>query len=670
MCLLCAAASSLSAQYGEDEEASDWPVVEGGGITFEAEAQQSAAVMAVISREEIEATRAENIPALLERVLGLGVTRYGPYGNITEVTIRGFDTERIAILLDGIPANSARSGDFDFNRIDINAVERIEVIYGGSDAKYNVSGAMGGAINIVTLKKEKPGFHLAGGLSNAGVLPGQYNENSETREPQWQDLADAQNFNFSGAYGGDGNSFRANLFGNIARNHFLYKDYYGYARRKEGNEVVDGGASFSWTRELPDYSSLILSGDFYYGDKNIPLSGYAAASVKQRDFSSRQSLMLEMPRFLQNNMSMEASLSRSGQSLEYDPGPGASIHREQCLSLIARWNIYLSPEFIFRTGLDYRYVFIDSSSSGRYEGHRGGSYIAAEYVFPQELIPAGKLLVNPSLKTAFNAALSPNPSSEELFEGLYLTAVPKLGLIWQAGERFSVKNNYFRIFKFPDFDDLYWEQGGFKGNPALKPEDGWGSDLGAAYNPESWLFLDGVFHTAWTKDSIHWSGSGSGGAWAPQNIGEAFIFGLDARLQFELPLSAGPLTKIRPGLSYGYLQSYLLSGNLDFASNKRIPYMPQHILGLSLDLYWNQSSLSISGRFESSRFADTWNLVRLEPYFLLNAAVNQRVGENLTVFGSLRNALNAQYVSFADYPMPGLNFTIGARFNFDLSQTK
>ncbi|MDR2742568.1 MAG: TonB-dependent receptor [Treponema sp.] len=637
--------------YGEEDfYDEDLLLMEGEGLTVVG-TTETTQQMAVISREEIEQAHAPDIPALLEEKLSLGITRYGSYGNMADVNIRGFDTERVAILVDGVPVNSNRSGEFDFNQVDINAVERIEVVYGGSDTKYNVSGALGGVLNIITIKKEKPGFRFGGGFSNTGALPGRYNtQYGGIESPQWQDLADAQSLNIFGAYGAEKNSFRVNLFGNRAGNHFLYQDYYGYARRKEGNEVWDLGASLAWARDLGDYSTLVLSADTYYGDKNIPLSGYTAEKAKEKDFSVRQNVMLDMPRFFRDDLAMEASVSHGWQTLNYDPGRGASLHKEQSLTLINRWDWYLLPKITLKAGGDYRYTYIDSTNDGRHTGHRGGVYLTGEYA------PSGQFLLIPSIKA--------------VTDGISVAPVPKFGILWKARETLALKNNYFRVFKFPDFDDLYWKQEGFSGNPGLKPEDGWGADLGAEYRPKSWLTFEGVFHTAWTKDSIHWSNAG--GSWTPRNTGEACFFGLDARLQFKIPVSLGPVTKISPGVSYQHLLSYLLSGDLDFASDKRIPYMPRHLLGVSLDIHWNTGarrpggSLSVSGHYESLRFADTGNIVKLDPFFLLNITVNQGIGKNITAFGSLRNALNTHYVSFAEYPMPGLTVTLGLRMNFEV----
>jgi vitamin B12 transporter len=647
--------SSLRAQDAVNEEDSfyddDFLPMEGEGITVVGTVETTQQ-MAVVSREEIEKTRAADIPALLEQTLGLGITRYGPYGNMADVSIRGFDTERIAVLVDGVPVNSARSGEFDFNSIDIDSIERIEVIYGGSDTKYNVSGALGGVINIVTVKEQKPGWAVEGSVSNTSALPGRYNEQyGGAGDSKWQDLADTQKVNVTGAYGGKDHSFKAALFGNRAGNHFLYRDDYGYARRKEGAEIWDIGASASFLRGLQDLSRLILSGDIYYGDKHIPASGYTAEHAEQRDFSSRQSIMFDMPRAFHDDFSAEFSLTHHWTNLDYDPGWESSRHNENSITLINRWGWHPADRIALRFGGDYRFIRLDSTNDGVHNGNRAGLYLTAEYK------PVEKILLIASVK---GAADDKN-----------VIPVPKLGLSWQVTDFLTLKNNYFRSFKFPDFDDLYWVQPGYMGNPDLKPEDGWGADLSLEFNYKDWLNFDSTLYGEWTKDSIHWNNTS--GTWRPENISDGVFLGLDSRLKLsfpDFPLLPAFLEKPMFSFFWQLQPSWLLSNNTTFSDKIRIPYMPMHVLGLSLEFPWKAGarklpgSLTVSGRFESARYADTANLVELDPCFLLNITVNQELNRRLGAFIVARNILNTSYESFAGYPMPGLTLTAGVKLRY------
>ncbi|WP_162502673.1 TonB-dependent receptor domain-containing protein, partial [Treponema endosymbiont of Eucomonympha sp.] len=224
----------------------------------------------------------------------------------------------------------------------------------------------------------------------------------------------------------------------------------------------------------------------------------------------------------------------------------------------------------------------------------------------------------------------------------------------------TLKNNYFRGFKLPDFEDLYWEGGGMSGNPDLKPEDGWGADLGGSYRYKAFA-ADGTVFAQWTADSIHWSNTR--GTWRPENVGKAAFFGCDAAVR--LPLGAAALS-----LSYQYLRSYLLSYGYTWASERRIPYMPAHTVGGSVEIPWNAGSRAakgsalVSAHYESLRYADPRNISELPPYFLLSVTLNQNVGEHWTAFAAAHNALNASYESFDGYPMPGVTLTVGARMNF------
>jgi vitamin B12 transporter len=583
------------------------------------------------------------LPALLEQTLGLGVTRYGSYGNQADINIRGFDSERIAILIDGMPVNSPLDGDFDFTMVDVNSIEKIEVIYGGSDTKYNVSGALGGVINIITVKQNQQGYRIGGSFSNTAYLPSKYYNRQEVLDgPAWKDLLDTQNISLFADVGAENFSWSINGFANQADNHFIFTDSLGTKRRRDGNEVKDMGMNTSLVWNLPQYAKLILGGGFYQGNRNFPVAPVSPAFEKQTDTGFRQNLMLDMPRIFRDDLAMEAGLSHFGQTREY----GVSLHNTNALTAVNRWSWYPLSKLTLRSGWDYRFNHVDSTDAGVRSRNDGGMYVTAEYQ------PHKIFLLIPSVKLVF--------SENEV------VPVPKLGFLWTPGDSFTVKNNYFRSFKFPDFEDLYWDRVGYEGNPDLKSEDGWGADLGAAYRYKKWFSVESTFYTEWTRDSIHWDNSS--GIWRPENVGEALYFGLDSKARFEIPVSLGPVKKLVPSLSYQYLLSYLLSYGYTFDSGKRIPYMPAHTLGVSLEIPWDTAfpgSLVILGHYESDRDVHPRNRTRLDPYVTLTVNVNQKIGKNLSVFAVVRNALNTSYQSFYGYPMPGLTFTLGMRMNYE-----
>jgi vitamin B12 transporter len=219
----------------------------------------------------------------------------------------------VAILIIGVPANSSLTGKFDINTIDLDSVERIEVIYGGSDTKYNVSGAMGGVINIITIKKQEKGLRGGAKISNTGYLSGAYTRrDGGVGETNGMVLLDTQMAELNMGYGAEKRSLSLNIFGDVAGNQYRYKDYYGYARSKESNNVKDIGAALSSVWDLPDgWSRLLTLTDVYHVNKNIPVSGTARLAVNQRDTRVWQNLVFDAPRFFHDTLASELTLSYS-----------------------------------------------------------------------------------------------------------------------------------------------------------------------------------------------------------------------------------------------------------------------------------------------------------------------------------------------------------------------
>ena len=647
LCFLMSLCPLAGQEYDDDDydwdDFFDFGEASGLSIVGTSETTQQ---MTIIDRETIGKSAVRDLASLLEEELDMSVVRYGGYGNQTRMNLRGFDTERIAILIDGVPANSPRSGQFDVSQVDLNNVERIEVIYGGSDTKYNVSGALGGVINIITIKKQDPGWNFGFTLSNTGYLPGEYNtrhSQGSIGKPEFVDLVDMQSLSLFTGFAAEQFSWKVSIFGNRAGNHYLYKDDYGFARRKISNEVLDGGGNFSFMFNLPKDATLLYDTKLYYAHRNFPITMNSTGTALATDMVVTDNIMFAAPVIFRDDLATEASLTRQTSFTSYGVNISSSDHY---LTAINRWNWYPTDKITVRSGLDWRFLYINTQSPTESEpkktGNQGGLYITGEYKPFRDLLIVGSIKGVTDTKRA--------------------VPVPKLGLSWQAHPLFTLKNNYFRSFKFPDFDDLYYRSldSIYVGNPNLRPEDGWGTDLIGELTLEKNFSVVSTAFWQYTTDSIHWIKS-QGGRWSPENVGTACFAGADFRPVFTLPLDIWNFTSMKIGINYQFQFSWLLNGNLDFGNSFRIPYMPTHILGGSVDLAWKTGSLLVSAHYESTRYADTLNEMALDPHCIVHATLNQSAGKNISFFASLRNILNTQYESFASYYMPGISLVCGIR---------
>jgi iron complex outermembrane receptor protein len=126
---------------------------------------ESAASVAVISRDDIKRSGALTIPDLLATVAGVEVIRLSE--SSAEVSIRGFNSyssNKVLVMLDSRPLFNLADASVDWNLIPISVddIERIEIVRGPGSAMYGEN-AFFGIINIIT---RKPGGN--GGSASAG----------------------------------------------------------------------------------------------------------------------------------------------------------------------------------------------------------------------------------------------------------------------------------------------------------------------------------------------------------------------------------------------------------------------------------------------------------------------------------------------------------------------
>lgn len=107
----------------------------------------------VITGEDVTAHSDKTLDDALKNVPGLQVTMHKK-GNM-RAQFRGFDQNKAAILIDGIPVNDVYSTDIDISNIPVTGISEIVVNRGAVSALF---GAMGGVgiINIITKKPSEP----------------------------------------------------------------------------------------------------------------------------------------------------------------------------------------------------------------------------------------------------------------------------------------------------------------------------------------------------------------------------------------------------------------------------------------------------------------------------------------------------------------------------------
>ncbi|WP_460969953.1 TonB-dependent receptor [Spirosoma migulaei] len=111
----------------------------------------------VISSERIRLRGALNVMGVLNNELGFRFSNDLTLGT-TDVQLMGMAGRSVKILLDGLPMVDRGDTRESINQIDINSIERIEIVEGPMSVSYG-SDALAGVINIIT---KKPGAERLG----------------------------------------------------------------------------------------------------------------------------------------------------------------------------------------------------------------------------------------------------------------------------------------------------------------------------------------------------------------------------------------------------------------------------------------------------------------------------------------------------------------------------
>ncbi|HOG44931.1 MAG TPA: Plug domain-containing protein, partial [bacterium] len=116
-------------ENGEEEGKPEKTVFKAGEIVVTGNKSKAviedSATTTVIRAEDIEAKGASTLDQALEGVPGIQV--YTHTKGHKRIRMRGFDQEKIFILIDGVPINDIYSTDVDLSAIPVNTISKIVV---------------------------------------------------------------------------------------------------------------------------------------------------------------------------------------------------------------------------------------------------------------------------------------------------------------------------------------------------------------------------------------------------------------------------------------------------------------------------------------------------------------------------------------------------------------
>lgn len=106
--------------------------------------------VAVAVKEDIAEIASSTAAEALATDPGIGLTRYGSYGSLQTMNMRGGSSGEVVYLLDGVPVSDPQISAMDLNWLPRSGMLRVEAMKGASSALYG-SGAVTGAVNLVSM---------------------------------------------------------------------------------------------------------------------------------------------------------------------------------------------------------------------------------------------------------------------------------------------------------------------------------------------------------------------------------------------------------------------------------------------------------------------------------------------------------------------------------------
>lgn len=420
----------------------------------------------IISAERIRLRAATNIQQVLSTELGFRFSNDMTLGT-SDVQLMGMSGRNVKILLDGVPMVDRNDTRESLNQIDINTIERIEIVEGPLSVSYG-SDALAGVINIITKSAGKNAVNINARVQEETV-GGEYSPFSKNgshlqhvggswSDKGWSALAGLTHNDFNG-FNVPGPTATALEIDEV-KNRWKPKEQW-LANTKLGYRA---GNFNVWYRL--DYLDETIDSKGGYNPNN-----YKATNQKyitNRYTHQLQGDYLVNDKLRLNGVLAYSNLKRETKSVVHDYTTGLEdlsggageqdVSKFRSVSMRTTAQYKLSDLVSFQPGAE---VNLDGSSGARIKG----SPSINDYAFfiSSELNIIKDVTIRPGLRFISNSVYNAPP------------VLPSLNTKVRLNDNFDFRLGYASGFRAPALRELYFDffdaSHSIMGNPNLKAEE-------------------------------------------------------------------------------------------------------------------------------------------------------------------------------------------------------
>ncbi|MGP1559642.1 MAG: TonB-dependent receptor [Prevotella intermedia] len=600
---------------------------------------QQARMVTVLSREDIQAAPVQSVNDLLKYAVGVDVRQKGALGALTDVSIRGGNSEQITVLLNGINICDAQTAHntFDFP-VDISEIERIEVLEGPAGRVYGTSSLLG-AINIVT--KTPPSSSLSARVEGGSYGYLAAGARANIAQGRWNNQLSGSFTRSDGYLRNKANRLNADYKTSKAFYQGNYNDSQIAVRWHAGMSVKDFGANTFYAAKYDDQfehtfkTFTALQAENKQGKFHIRPSIYWNRSMDRFELfrGAPQKYAYNYHRTDVYGVNLNAYFDWSLGRTAF----GAELRHEELVSTNLGEKLE-RPHHIHGTDRDYT---------------NGINRTNLQFVLEHNII-LSRFTLSAGVIAVKNSQADMN-----------MRVYPGIDASYRMGNAWKVYASYNTSLRMPSFTELFYSVGGHKADKHLKPEELSALEAGLKYNAHGISGKTSIFYNQ-QKNLIDWISDGTLDAngsplWKSVNFGRINVVGVEASLSFDCRTLMPSQRFLKQfSLAYCYLNQNEKEHKgitskyvLEYVKNKMVANL-QLNLWRNLDLGLNYRLLHRMGGY-----IDTNNQRHnYATYGILDTRLSWNTGK-WTAFAAANNLLNRTYVDYGNVPQPGTWITAG-----------